>query len=301
MNINSDDRDPKNHRAAFLKFAYPLGWRIVATIGAVGFLASALASSSLVEWEGGDIWIPLSFLCWGILFAVLWYFIIGRIYLDAQAIAHRKLGREIRIPYDDIVRIEHRFAGLSLVVYGSDTKIVVGRQMSKYPFLYSQLMEQCPSHIIDSPEFPIEVHLLRLWSVVYWLFIIAGGALLFFAIRDSIGIWAIVLGVLLIGSGVLAHLLMPRVYLFDHEGLTVVSSLRHRFLSAEDFQGVSLDQDFDENSLGEYSQLMLVFSTGIVMLSEIAVDYPLEVLASAVSEHYRTTPSDRDPGGSATS
>jgi hypothetical protein len=265
------------------EFAAPLLLRVLLGVGGAASLASALWCSLLVD--SVDAWVAIIFLAFGVLDVVLWYFLSARIRLDAEGISLRRLGRTIRIRYEDVTRIEDRVASQRLIIHSWGKKIVVEKQVENYALFYSLLMELCPHRVSEErpTTFPIEVRVQRWAKVVYWLFPIAGGALLLLAILGSAGTDAAVFGSLLLGIGVVGFF-VPCAYHFDRDSIEMVYLWRRKTFSSDDLLGIRLVRT--RNMLIESSQLELTFTQGKVVLGEGVLDYPLELLASVLSQHY---------------
>ena len=260
--------------------------RLILGLGGLGFLAAAVFTSPLVLEQGLEVWVPLVFLVFGVLDIVVWYFFSGHIVIDINAVSFQRLGRKIRIPFKEVLRIEHRDASDRLIIHGLKGKIIVEKQLKDYLLFYSLLDKLCPIRDREARlSFPVEIHTRRWVPVFTGVIILIGFGNLAYAFHYSyipVGI----LGILGVIIGVAFLLAIPRRYIFDYSGLTVISPIRKKMYQAETLLNLRFNRPYNTYSLTDYSLLLLNYENGTVMLRDLAVDYPLEALAKLLYERY---------------
>lgn len=269
-----------------IKFRYPILIRILLGIGGPGFLAGAVLTSPLVREQGLAVWVPLLFLVIGLLNVLVVYLFSGQIVIDSYAVSYQRLGRNVYIPFNEVLRIEHRGASDRLVIQGVNSRIIVEKQLKDYELFYSLLNKLCPNREPEARlSFPIEIH-SRPWLPVFTVVIsLIGFGNLYYAFQYTyipVGI----VGILGVIMGVVFFLTVPRRYIFKASGLTVISPIRKKIYPAETLLDLRFDRPFEKNSLANYSLLTLKYQDGTVMLRDLNVDFPVEVLAKLLFAHY---------------
>jgi len=269
-----------------IKFTYPILVRIILGIGGLAFLTAAVFTSPLVLEQGLEVWVPLVFLVFGVLDIVVWYFLSGQNVIDNHAVSFQRLGRKIRIPFKEVLRIEHRDASDRLVIHGLNDKIIVEKQLKDYLLFYSLLDRLCPIRDREAHlSFPFEIHTRRWVPLFSGVIILVGFGNMAYAFHYSyipVGILGI-LGAIIGGAFLLV---IPRRYIFDASGLTVISPIRKKIYKAETLFNLGLNRPFNTYSLTDYSLLVLNYENGKVMLRDLAVDFPLEALVKLLYKHY---------------
>jgi hypothetical protein len=269
-----------------LKFTYPVLIRIIMGIGGPAFLAASIFTSPLVREEGLALWVPLLFLVGGLGSLILLYIISGQYVIDNQVVTFRKLGREIHIPYSDVLMIEHQPGRDRLIIRGSQGRIVVHKVLKDYVLFYSLLIQFCPDREEEANlPFPLEVRTHR------WLFIVPVIHMLGSLYLTYIGfqysyIPLYILGPVVFFIGGWMFLGVPRKYVFDVRGLTKISLLGKKLYRADELYELQLNRPFNLYSYTETSVVVLKFESGKVILQDALVDFPLEVLARVLSERY---------------
>jgi len=269
-----------------IKFTYPILIRIILGIVGPAFLVAAVYASPVVREQGLALWVPLLFLIMGLMSVLLVYIFSGQIVIDSYAVSFQRLGGKIRIPFSEVLRIEHRVVGDRLVIHGLKCKIIIEKQLKDYLLFYSLLGKLCPNKEREaSLSFPIQIH-SRLWLPVFSVvFILIGFGNVYYAFRYAyipIGILGVLVAVM--GAGFFFYI--PRRYVFNARGLTAISFIREKLYRAEDLYELQLNRPFNQYSFTETSLLVLKFETGKVFLQDFAVNFPLEVLAKTLYEHY---------------
>ena len=269
-----------------IKFTYPILIRIVLGIEGPAFLVLAVYTSPLVREQGLALWVPLLFLIVGLISVLILYVFSGQIVIDSYAISFQRLGGKIRIPFSEVLRIEHRVVGDRLVIHGLKCKIIIEKQLKDYLLFYSLLNKLCPNkERKPNLSLPIQIN-ARLWLPVFSVVIaLVGLGGVYYSFRYAYFPLRI-MGVLVAVIGVGFYIYNPRRYIFNARGLTVISLIREKLYRGEDLYELQLDRPFNQYSFTETSLLVLKFETGKVFLHDFAVDFPLEILAKTLYEHY---------------
>jgi len=211
-----------------IKFTYPILIRIILGIGGPAFLVAAVYTSPLVREQGLALWVPILFLIVGLMDVLLVYIFSGQIVIDSYSVSFQRFSKKFIIPFDEVLKIEHRVASDRLVIHGENGKIFIEKQLKDYLLFYSLLDRLCPNKENEARlSFPIQIH-SRLWLPAFSVvLILVGFGNLYYAFRYAyipVGILGLLVAVISAGF----FIYIPRRYIFNARGLTAVSLIREK-------------------------------------------------------------------------
>ncbi|MEW5870966.1 MAG: hypothetical protein AB1894_16955 [Chloroflexota bacterium] len=273
-----------------LRFTYPFLARLFTLLGGVLLLAGGIMSalSTLVS-PAIPFWVPLLFLLLGIPVLLAWYALCPQIFLDAEGLSRRLFGRTTRIRYEDITRIEEKAASQRLVIWGTDGKIMVEKQLNRYEDFYrllAQLASIKPGAELPS-TLPLEIKAPARQRALYLGVSAFGVFLLLLTVRDGFPLEGLLASLaFILGGAAMALFAAPLRYILDVRQLIVITLLRRKSFDWSDLQAVRYESALDLNTFTRAVTLKLVFRTGKVVFDPGAINYPLEQLEAFILKHF---------------
>ena len=269
-----------------LRFAYPdyLKWFF-----GVGWVFLFTLSIAFIWWLRVDylsIGLFAIFFVFGCLSFWYWFRLQGVITVDSNGISLFRFGSLITISYDQITKIAHHPWDFSLTIQTDSSTVKIEKQLQSYPVFYRYIAQKLQDINNFFEPLPLKVFTRRWFWFFYGGLAVVGMVLIYqFFYSGGQVYWMALIAVICLSMSGWSTLTTPKKFVFEHDKIEVLYFSKRQSYMVADLKEVAL-QAVEYGTSRSPLQLKIIFATGKIEISELAIDYPLEKLAEELTHYY---------------